>query len=344
VIQKLDGRQSSVSGIQLTGRLPWDAALTAAGRKYTREPNDENAAALLAERRRSAAEDVRLQVELGFDFVTDGGVGQTDLFSPYLDAVDGIKKGGNIDRYPGTRNSYYHVPLVDGKIGPPGATVKSRFFLGESEGVKKKAILPSPVAFALACENNHYSDRVGIARDFTALLGEEVRELASEGYEFVQLTECFLTSPRFATRVTKELKESFAEALDEIFQGYKGRSAVYFHSSDCSELLDQALDSAVTDVGFDFNTPVTALPPSMSKSLLLGLQNTTRKLPADFLADEVEILAKRFGDLTTELGDWVDGEVWLCPSQDYDGLQTYSQGVARLRNLGGALKALRGMN
>ena len=344
MIQKLDGRQSSVSGIQLTGRLPWDAALTAAGRKYTREPNEENTAALLEERKRSAAEAVRLQVELGFDFVTDGGVGQTDLFSPYLDAVDGIKKGGNIDRYPGTRNSYYHVPLVDSKIGLNVASAKSRFLLRGIGGLKKKAILPSPVAFALVCENNHYSDRAEIARDFAALLREEVRELAREGYEFIQLTECFLTSPRFATRVTDELKDIFAGALDEIFQGYKGRSAVYFHSSDCSELVDRVLESGVTDFGFDFNTPVTTLPRSVGKNLLLGLQNTTRKLPPDFLANEVEILGARFRDVRNELGDRVKGEVWLCPSQDYDGLQTYSQGVGRLRNLGGAFKALGATN
>lgn len=341
--QRLDGRARSVSGIQLTGRLPWDAALTAAGRKYTREPNEQNAEELFEERRRSAAQAVSLQVELGFEFVTDGGAGETDLFSPFLEGIGGVKKGGNIDRYPGTRNCYYHVPLVEGKIRPGDTNRDLTRYFPERQGLRKKAILPSPLAFALACENEVYSDRAEIARDFAGLLTDEVKALSKEGIEFVQLTECFATSPRFASRMTDELTATLGDSLDVIFEGFRGRSAIYFHSADCSPLLEEALESGVTDVGFDFNTPTEAIGGASEKNILLGVQNTTRKLPPDFVSDEVAILTDRFRDLKGALSN-SQGEVWLCPSQDYDGLQTHSQAMVRLRNLGGAFRALGASN
>ncbi len=334
----------TVAGIQLSGRFAWDGALTSAARRYTREPGEGTFQSLSDARRKAAAEVMRAQVESGFEYVTDGGFASLDLFSPFIDTVVGIKAGGNIDRYPGTRNSYYHTPLVNDRIRPsPGEIDRFLIEAAFPPHVKKKAILPSPAAFALACENASYPDRESIVRDFSEVLRAHVEALAARGYGYVQLTECFLPSPRFRGRVSEKMGDALMEGLRTIFDGFGGRSALYVHSADGSELLRAALDSGLTDIGFDFNTPPDAFRGlSVDKNVLLGVQNTTRKLPEGLLDEEPGVLAGRTREYLADLRLAPSSEVAVCPSQDYDGVQTYPQAVSRLRTLAKAFRLLEG--
>lgn len=330
-------------GVQLTGRFSWNRALTAAARKYTREQTPANSQTLSDERKAAASEIIKAQMDYGFEYLTDGGVGSLDIFSPYVQTVAGVRGGGNINKYPGTRNSYYHTPLVDGKLRRGTPTIEKSLFTSEfPPRSRKKAILPSPVAFALACENTFYPNLEELVIDFSEILGGDVKALSSRSYDYIQLTESFLPGSRLPGEVSKRLVSSLLEGLDVIFDGFSGRSAVYFHSVDASSVLPKVLRSRVTDVGFDFNTSLASLKGvSFDKNLLLGLQNVTRKLPEEMLGREPEILAARARGAIATL-DLSDGAgVSLCPSQDFDGLQTYPQAVARLRNLSDASKLLR---
>ena len=91
---------SKFAGGQLTGRFAWPPDVIDASRRYTRESSEENLKSLEAARRRAAGELAALQASLGFDYVTDGGVGFLDTFTPYAGGVKGTKSGGNIDKYP----------------------------------------------------------------------------------------------------------------------------------------------------------------------------------------------------------------------------------------------------
>ena len=329
-----------VGGGQLTGRLAWTPERTEAARRYTREKTDANLAAYEAAELKAAREAVALQASFGFGYLTDGGAGVTDIFAPYTEGLGGVKGGGNIDKYPGTRNSYFHTPVVEGDIRPTAVALKF-LFTSELKG-KKKAILPSPAALALASEDTHYSSKERLMLAFAEVLKKDVAELAAAGYEYIQLTECFLNNERFV-KASAGLAPSFGGCVREIFDGYSGRSCVYFHAGDASGFLPLLAESGVTDLGFDFNTPASAAKGKVrGEGVILGVQNSTRKLPEEWLEREPEALAARAKEYVRELGLGEETEVFLAPSQDYDGLQTYPQAKRRLESLAKAVEILEG--
>lgn len=332
---------SVFAGGQLSGRFAWPAELIEAGRRYTRESSEGNLRSLEDARRRAAKDVVSLQVSAGFRFLTDGGVGFLDLFTPYSEGLEGVGSEGNIDKYPGTRNSYYHTPVVKGEL-KGGSLIRKHLYTDELAGGRKKAILPSPASLALAAESPRYPDLRGLMVAFAGVLQEDERQLEELGYDMIQLNECFLTVDRFRKRVHGEFVDSFVESVDRIFRGSRARSCIYFHSGDASDLLAKVVRTRVTDVGFDFHTPPSAASlSSLGKNVVLGLQNTTRKLPEDWLEREPEELAARAKEYLRTLKDG-EGEAVLAPSQDYDGLQTYPQAKRRFENLAKAVSLLGG--
>ena len=331
---------SRFAGAQLSGRFAWPAYVINAARKYTREMTAENEKSLEEARRKAAKEIIQLQTNLGLEYVTDGGVGFLDIFTPYAGGVKGVSSGGNIDKYPGTRNSYYHTPVVREAL-KGGSGVEKHLYTEEIRG-SKKAILPSPASLALASENSYYSNLEELTAAYAKVVREDVRQLAKAGYDLVQLTECFVPTGRFSKRVRKSFVTAFADSVEVVFKGFGKRSCVYFHSGDASILLPRVLKTSVTDVGFDFNTlPRAASTARISKNVVLGLQNTTRKLPDDWLDREADALAARAKEYAKNLKLSKEQEVFLAPSQDYDGLQTYPQAKRRLENLAKASSALR---
>ena len=332
---------ATIKGGQLTGRISWTPGLTEAARRYTREKTEENRAGLESAKLDAAREAVALQSSYGFEFVTDGGTGVVDIFTPYAEGLEGVSSGGNIDKYPGTRNSYFHTPVVTGEIRPKA--VASRFILTSAlEWRNKKAILPSPAALSLASEDSHYHSLEELMLAYTEVLREDVRDLAASGFGFIQLTECFINNPRFA-RASARLAPRFGECVERVFQGFRGASCVYFHSGDAAPFLPALEDAGVNTLGFDFNTDPSAARGGLDgKHLILGVQNSTRKLPGGWLEDEPAVLAARAREYVKQLGVGEGAEVFLAPSQDYDGLQTYPQAKRRLDNLARAIRILGG--
>ncbi|MBI3858947.1 MAG: hypothetical protein HY296_01710 [Thaumarchaeota archaeon] len=329
--------------MQLTGRFAWPRSLIIAARNYTRETTGENLEALASARRSAAADVIGLQSKLGVDYLTDGGVGVFDVFAPYLNRLRGVKETGNIDKYPGTRNSYYHIPIVDGRLGRENSMGEEYLHTSQyPEGTRKKAILPSPAAFALASENSHYGSLEELILDFSEILREDILDLGSRGYDYIQLSDGFLANQRFKHRISRGLVKSLLDGLRVAFDGFRGRSAFYLHSGDASGVLSDLLHSEVTDIGFDFNTPLENLDGiTVTKNMILGLQNSTRKLPRTLLPKEAEALSGRARDAISALGIGSGAQVYLCPSQDFDGLQTFPQALSRMLNLAEAVRMLR---
>ncbi len=332
---------SRVLGGQLTGRFAWPPQLIEAARRYTREGTEANLESLEEAKRAAAREVISLQDTSGFDYLTDGGVGMLDIFTPYTTGLEEVSSGGNINKYPGTRNCYYHTPVVGGPLKAHPVASRCLYTL-EIKAGKKKAILPSPAALAFASESSHYSRPEKLMYAFAEVLREDVRDLDSRGYEMVQLTECFLNNDRFSKKVTKDTVAAFTECIETVFEGFGKRSCLYFHSGDASRLLPFVLETGITDVGFDFNTPAAEVAEAhITKNVLLGVQNTTRKLPEEWLEKEPKELASRARETIRSLKLGADAEVFLAPSQDYDGLQTYPQAKRRLENLAKAVALLK---
>jgi methionine synthase II (cobalamin-independent) len=177
--------------------------------------------------------------------------------------------------------------------------------------------------------------------DFSEVLKKDINELASAGYDYVQLTEALLCNRTSTEPVSKDALSTFRDCIQLIFRSFGKRSALYFHSGDASPYLSDFLDLPVTDIGFDFNTPPSTLRGiQFDKNLILGLQNTTRKLPPESLANEPRLLAARSKSVIESLNISDSHEVFVSPSQDFDGVQTYPQAETRIENLANAVRLL----
>ena len=333
-----------IDGIQLTGRHAWPDELTNAARAYAREPDASRRGALRSEQHKAAEYLVSLQEKLGFSYVTDGGFGLKDDFIPYIEKVKGVEGGkGQINQQPGTRNEYYFIPIVTGKLEPEGG-VYEEYLLTDAlpKAAKKKLIIASPLSLALASQATSYSRKVDLLYDFADIQKREVAAQSAH-YDYFQLTESFSGDDRFSAEVTRDVMSAFRYSLDRIFKGTGVRSAVYFSSGNAIDVIPFALDSRVTDVGFDFNTyGYEELGGKIEKNLILGLQNITRKLPENLLADEPKRLAAQAREVLSKFGVEDGAEVFLGQSQGSDGLQTYPQAIKRDENLSKAFELLRG--
>ncbi|MDE1855290.1 MAG: hypothetical protein KGH57_03170 [Candidatus Micrarchaeota archaeon] len=342
VLNIINGEQR-INGIQLTGRHAWPDALTNAARAYAREPNAEKQETLKSEQRKAAEGLVALQHELGFSYVTEGGFALKDDFIPYIERLKGVEGGeGQINQQPGTRNQYYFRPFVTGKLHADGE-VYSDYTLTDAipRTYKRKLILPSPLSLALASESSAYSSRINLLYDFAEVQKKEI-ERFSEHYDSIHLNEGFATDERFAGNVNTDLLSAFKSNLDKIFRGRSIRSAVHFYAGDARRLIPWVLDSKVTDIGFDFNTDLTRIGEHLDKNLILGLQNITRKLPENLLAEEPKRLAIRTNEVLDKLKIADGVEIFLGQSQGSDGLQTYPQAVRRDESLSKAFRILTG--
>lgn len=335
--------EHKVSGIQLTGRHAWPDELTGAARVYAREPNEKNLEALKAGQRDAARKLAALQVKLGFSYVYEGGFGLKDDFVPYIEKVGGIGGGkGQINQQPGTRNQYYFIPFINGKLHSDGRIFSDYLLTGElPEGRKKKVTLISPLSFALASESTQYSGLVDLLYDFSEIQRREIEQL-SKSYDYIQLNESFASDERFSKKLTKDLLVAFGDRLDRSFKGLGVRSAVFCFAGDAKSIAPVVIDSKITDIGFDFNTSYAKIEVDIDKNLILGQQNVTRKLPDDLLADEPGRLAAKAKEALASIHLRDGAEVFLGQSQGSDGLQTYPQAIKRDENLSAALRLLRG--
>ncbi len=336
-------KDARVKGIQLTGRHAWSDEQTNAARAYAREPNSQKLEELRTAQRRAAEEFGQLQARLGFAYATDGGFRLKDDFTPYVEKVAGVGGGqGQINRQPGTRNAYYFTPIVSSKLQSDAVILDEYLYPAAIPApLKKKLILASPLSFVLAAEGTGYSNQVELLYDFSDVQSRAIRAHASE-YQYVQLNESFSTDERFARGVTKDLLSAFRDCLDKTFADLPVRSAVYFSSGNAKDILPVVLGTKVTDIGFDFNTRHQEIDATIDKNVILGLQNVTRKLPENLLAEEPRRLADNARSVLASLRITDRSEIFLGQSQGSDGLQTYPQAVRRDENLSAAFRLIRG--
>jgi len=97
---------------------------------------------------------VREQIGADIDLPTDGLIRWTDLFSPFVQAWDGITRRG-IHRFYNT-NTLYGEPVVEGELQfNSSKTLEDfKFALGVNPNVK--ATLPGVFTFAAACVDTFY--------------------------------------------------------------------------------------------------------------------------------------------------------------------------------------------
>jgi len=130
---------------------------------------------------------IREQEDIGLDLIGDGLIVFEDLFSPFAEAWQGIRRGG-LERF-FDNNTYYRHPIIEGKIVfSPSQYGQDLKFAKSVANKPLKAILPGPFTFAKLSESKFYSSEEELLTDLSAALIQEAKEI-SDYVEVIQFDE-----------------------------------------------------------------------------------------------------------------------------------------------------------
>jgi len=188
---------------------------------------------------------VREQIGADIDLPTDGLIRWTDLFSPFVQAWDGITRRG-IHRFYNT-NTLYGEPVVEGDLqfNPSKTLGDFKFALSVSENVK--ATLPGVFTFAASCVDTFYQDEKKLREVIAASLLEEAKALVAAGAKMIEIHEIELGWGDYDRAEVSEIYKKFGE-LDV-------KVVVVSYFQNFSEEIVQALISAKCGVGIDVQKP-----------------------------------------------------------------------------------------
>ena len=191
---------------------------------------------------------IKEQEEAGLDLIGDGLIVFEDLFSPFADAWQGIRRGG-LERF-FDNNTYYRHPIIEGKIVfSPSQYGQDLKFAHSVANKPLKAILPGPFTFAKLSENRFYSFEEELIADLNTSLLEEVKEIANYA-EVIQFNEpSLLLFPDKIEILKREFQKIKAEVNKKIVL------SVYFSplKNFLSSLSDFPVDGLVLDAITDNN-------------------------------------------------------------------------------------------
>lgn len=216
---------------------------------------------------------VRLQLKLGFEYVSDGALSWQDPLRPLIGSLRGVKTGTRYSRWFDT-NTFYQKPIVTGEISADGFKLDD--FLKPpplQEECKWKVSIPGPYTFSELSENNHYQNKADLLLDLAKAEREIIRKLAGNGVSLVQLSE-----PSLVYRPYREGQLSVSEfelALDSIrrvIDGVQTDIQLQTFFGDASPVLEPLLALPAKAVGFDlYETDCSKLHISTDRGVVLGI-------------------------------------------------------------------------
>lgn len=250
-----------------------------------------------------------------------GNLGWWDLFRPFSEELQGLTHRGNIGNLPVARNpltnTFYRQPIVEGKVshdGPilkvakhpflPGSILQTRFLPPHLKKTGWTLCLPGPFSFSRAVTislegQGMYKSRDELMIDFTKILIEELRFLASEGFSHVICDESAITwEPTDADTVslTRDL-------WGKLIKGAPLRLALHTFQHLSDKKLQLLLDSKAWALGIDCikNDPHQLSDYDFDgKTLIAGVvdaQNYLRDVNNELLVEDIAELFKLANDL-----------------------------------------------
>jgi 5-methyltetrahydropteroyltriglutamate--homocysteine methyltransferase len=204
---------------------------------------------------------VKLQLECGISRISDGQLLWQDFLRPFSENLDGLEGGADLFRWFDT-NSFFRKPFVRRRVKLP----KDRSFIQEYEvataislakerGAKKKVSIPGPYTLASLVADEHYgSKREELIDDFAKVIKKLLKNLASLGFEAVQINEPSLVYRYGTSALTskKELK-GFISAFEDNLDSPPLPISLHTYFGDCSKILGKLLElDGVSEIGIDF--------------------------------------------------------------------------------------------
>jgi 5-methyltetrahydropteroyltriglutamate--homocysteine methyltransferase len=190
---------------------------------------------------------LRLQTQVGLDYVTDGQLNWQDIFRPLTELFTGIQLGSLTRWF--DNNTFYRKLIIVEKVKSHGSSV-DHFFRHELflDIQRRKAIVPGPLTFALLSENKAYGNVADLIDDFSHALSNVITTLRTAGYALIQFNEPAISNNKRTNEVLQYAEQSYETCAKSA--GAKTALHVYF--SDPEPVLDAVLDLPVDAVGIDF--------------------------------------------------------------------------------------------
>ncbi len=204
---------------------------------------------------------VKLQLECGISRISDGQLLWQDFLRPFSENLEGLEGGADLFRWFDT-NSFFRKPFVRKRVKLPkdqsfiqDYEVAAAISLAKEGGAKKKVSIPGPYTLASLVEDEHYgSNREELIDDFARVIKRFLKNLASLGYDTVQINEPSLVYRYGTSALTskKELK-SFVSAFEDNLDSPPLPISLHTYFGDCSKILDKLLElDGVSEIGIDF--------------------------------------------------------------------------------------------
>ncbi len=176
------------------------------------------------------------QRELGFDVFTDGEIRRKNFMSDFTDAVDGFDQDDAVDRSwsaqaPQASPAEQSAPKASRVTGIVTSKLRKRrdltggelSFLREHAGGAIKMTLPSAtqfpaIAYKRGITDAAYRTHSELLADVVAILKDEVRRLAQEGVDYIQIDAprySYYIDPKWRAWLAAEVGMNLDAALDE---------------------------------------------------------------------------------------------------------------------------------
>ena len=208
---------------------------------------------------------IDLQKAAGLDLIVDGQLNWQDIFRPFSEIFTGISPG-SLSRW-FDNNTFYRKPVVKDKVRLENKTAIDQYFRSDILPKKqRKAILPGPLTFACASQNEAYSNLQDLIDDVAHALREVVLELEQRGYSCLQFSEPYLTS------TTNKTDLQFAKNAYATLSRSGTKSILHTYFNNVEEIIVELLNFAVDCIGVDlYATPIEPiLQYSFTKELNCG--------------------------------------------------------------------------
>ena len=307
-------RWISMIGCYMTGIFPRPKELISITRDYERGRTGK--AELDKAFSDATLKVVEAQSSAGLNYVADGMLRWQDPLRPFTENLNGVKIGGLARWF--NNNMFYRKPVITGELSwKKRADPKIIDIEHLPKNLHWKAILPAPYTLAQLSEDNFYKDKTELVFKYARLVREQIESSVKQGFKYIQLSDPALVyKPRLAQISRDEVKIA-GEALRLAIGGVSARTCLHTFFGDFCQILPEALDFPVDDLGIDFyETDIDGLKGyKFGKGIALGLVDSRGSLVEK--VGELVVVAKEI--IKSIEGDGVSA-FFLCPNCDLEFL------------------------
>ncbi|MGB9683418.1 MAG: hypothetical protein ACPL1Z_00630 [Candidatus Bathyarchaeales archaeon] len=321
-------------GCYVTGILPRPSKLIETTRAYDRKKvNEEELERALKE---AIIEVIEAQVSAGLTYITDGMLKWQDLLRPFTENLKGVKVGALARWF--SNNTFYRKPIVLGEFQrEKDIALEMTYTEYLPSNLPWKAVLPAPYTFAKLSENNFYKSETEVLFKYAEILREEIKTLAERGFKYIQLSDPALVYNPFKEPISKDTLVDVKNALETAVKGVKARVCLQTFFGDFAQILPDALDFPVDDLGIDlYATSLEKLKEYTcdDKGVALGL------------VDARNSLVENERELTTVAEELIESiypskicAVFICPNCDLEFLP-WERAKEKMKIIGNVTKRL----